>query len=118
MSISYNYIFFASFVLILFHCSLYVIISNPNDANSFWTYDFDNAYFNNDDEMHYGDNEFDEEYSDLDEEQFNGSYDGMIYSSTAKLRCMGFAMILGMAALTLTMTPSIVGIIQIMIGQI
>nr|POE88646.1 hypothetical protein CFP56_71162 [Quercus suber] len=50
-------------------------MSSPNDANLFWTYDFDNAYFNNDDEMHYGDNEFDEDYSDLDEEQFNGSYD-------------------------------------------
>ena len=25
--------------------------------------------------MHYGDNDFDEKYSDLDEEQFNGSYD-------------------------------------------
>jgi len=66
---------FASFVLILLHCSLYVIIPNPNDANSFWTCDFVNAYFNNDDEMHYGDNEFDKKYSDLDEEQFNGSYD-------------------------------------------
>ncbi|KAL0001737.1 hypothetical protein SO802_015518 [Lithocarpus litseifolius] len=50
-------------------------MSNPNDANSFWTYDSDNAYFNNDDEMQYGDNDFDEEYSDLNEEQFNGSYD-------------------------------------------
>ena len=50
-------------------------MSSPNDANSFWTYDFDNAYVNNDDELHYGDNEFDEEYLDLDEEQFNGSYD-------------------------------------------
>ena len=49
-------------------------MSNPNDANSFWTCDFFNAYFNNDDEMHYGDNEFDEEYSYLDEKQFNGSY--------------------------------------------
>ena len=50
-------------------------MSGPNDANSFWTYNFDNAYFNNDDEMHYGDNDFDNEFLDLDEEQFNGSYD-------------------------------------------
>ena len=50
-------------------------MSNPNDANSFWTCDFFNAYFNNDDEMHYRDNEYDEKYLDLDEEQFNGSYD-------------------------------------------
>ena len=50
-------------------------MSGPNDANSFWTYNFDNAYFNNDDEMHYRDNEYDEKYLDLDEEQLNGSYD-------------------------------------------
>lgn len=48
-------------------------MSSPND--SFWTYDFENAFFNNDYEMHCGDNDFDDEYLNPNDEMFNGSYD-------------------------------------------
>ena len=47
-----------------------------------------------------------------------GAMIGTIHSLTTKLRYMDFAMILGMAASTLTMTPSTVGMIQITISQI
>lgn len=48
-------------------------MSSPKD--SFWTYDFENAFFNNDYEMHCGDNDFDDEYLNPNDEMFNGSYD-------------------------------------------